>query len=80
MDYLLNLKQILIIAICFDLYVFYCKDLFIMYTDIKYASKYNIAPNKFFPTESFFVRIRNIIVIKIRKVEIASSYSQLVKN
>lgn len=41
----------------------------------------NIAASKFFPTDkNFFVRIRNIIVIKIRWVEIASSYNQLVKN
>lgn len=33
-------------------------------------------PNKFFSTdESLFVRIQDIIMIKIRRVEIANSYN-----
>lgn len=47
-----------------------------MHIEIKFCSW-----RKFRSTdESFFVRARGIIVIKIREVEIASLYNQIVKN
>lgn len=55
--------------------IIYLQNVYKIYTGITQR------PTNFFPTdESFFVRTRDIIVIKIRRVEIASSYNQLVKN